>query len=194
MQKNYRDFRRVDRPADVVSTDKPAADTNRYLELGNNIMTADLTKGKWQPGQLIGKDGSDPAIISQSLSFAPAGHQNELTERRSATSTGHILLHRRPAGVPLGWGGYDEYTTWQSFGRRIDKDTVKKGEWSSAPVAPVTVVDEAGQVAKIFTPPFKKEHVLPQAQEPVSLHDLLHKSKDTQKPKDSAEHRPVKSK
>ncbi|PTB41774.1 hypothetical protein M441DRAFT_457780 [Trichoderma asperellum CBS 433.97] len=133
---------------------------------------ASMTKN-WRPGHLIGDNGSDPATISQSPSFAPASRWNETSERRSATSTGHILQYRRPPGVPLGWGGYDEFTYWQSCGRRVTKDMVKKEEWSTSPLAPITIVKESGEFVETVTLPVKQEDLPPQPKKPVPLYDLL---------------------
>lgn len=156
-----------------MSFDRPAADTMRYLEQGNNFAVSTMTNGNWRPGQLFGQNGSDPATIAQSPSFAPPDRHHELLERRSATSTGHILQHRRPASVCLGWGGYDEHTHWQSFGRRLTKDMVLEQDWLTDRSAPVRLVNESGEVVDSITIPFKPEDLPPQPQKLSSLHDLL---------------------
>lgn len=75
---NYHDYRLVDRPTDVISFDKPAADTdrfvergNKFVERGNKFVSTAMTDNDWRPGQLVGQNGSDPATIAQSPSFAP---------------------------------------------------------------------------------------------------------------------------
>ncbi|KAM0430999.1 hypothetical protein ACHAPT_005633 [Fusarium lateritium] len=146
----FRDRRPVDLPVDVVSYDQPAADTMRYVEHGNNFISSTVTKDNWLPGQLI-----------------------EVSERRSATSTGHILQHPRPAGVCLGWGDYDKYTHWQSYGRRVPKDMVEKKYWQMDPLAPVRLVNDSGEVVETVTNTFKREHVPSQTQKPVPLYDLV---------------------
>ncbi|KAK7408436.1 hypothetical protein QQX98_009421 [Neonectria punicea] len=190
IEKQYRDRRTVDRPVDVVSYDRPAADTMRYFEYGNNLMSSALTKNNWRPGQLIGQNGSDPAIIAQSPSFAPPGRQNELAERRSATSTGHVLQYRRPAGVCYGWGGYDEYTTSQSFGRRVPKDMVEKQNWPIDLLSPFGFTNESGEVVETLSQPFTREDILSHPQEPVPLYDKLN-SGDRRKPKAPKAPKPI---
>ncbi|KAK1980141.1 hypothetical protein LZ30DRAFT_690158 [Colletotrichum cereale] len=172
----YRDCRDVGHPVDVLSYDQPAADTTRYLEHGNNFISSAMTKNNWHAGQLIGPNGSDPAVIAKSMSFAPPDSHNDVSERRSATSTGHILQYRRPAGVCLGWGGYDEHTHWQSFGRRVTKDMVEKRDWPDDQLAPVSVVNESGEVVDVVTIPFKREDLPSQPQKPVTLYDRLNNS------------------
>lgn len=158
---------------DVVSYDNPAADTGLYLEHANNFVTATMTKNNWRPGQLIGQDGADPATLSQSPSFAAPDRWNEISERRSATSTGHLLQYQRPYGVPLGWGGYDRYTHWQSYGRRVTKDMVKEGNWSTDPLSPFTIVNESDEFVETVTQLFKLEDLPPQPRNLVSLYDRL---------------------
>ncbi|EHK17760.1 uncharacterized protein TRIVIDRAFT_66661 [Trichoderma virens Gv29-8] len=141
-----------------------------------------MTKSDWRPGQLIGQNGSDPATLAKSPSFAPPDRHKEATDRRSATSTGHVLLYQRPAGVCAGWGGYDDYTQWQSFGRRIHKDMVEKQEWSTDPMKPVQFVDESGEVAQTITIPFDREDLPSQPRNLASLYDKLNPT-DSQKPR-----------
>ncbi|GFP57568.1 hypothetical protein TASIC1_0008040900 [Trichoderma asperellum] len=154
---------------DVVSYDNPAAGTGLYLEHANNFVTATMTKNNWRPGQLIGQDGADPATLSQSPSFAASDRWNEISERRSATSTGHLLQYQRPYGVSLGWGGYDRYTHWQSYGRRVTKDMVKEGNWSTDPLSPFTIVNESDEFVETVTQLFKLEDLPPQPRNLVSL-------------------------
>ncbi|KAM4058940.1 hypothetical protein HRG_008183 [Hirsutella rhossiliensis] len=170
---HYRDRRTVERPVDVVSYDQPAADTMRYLEHGNNFISSAMTKDNWRPGQLIGQNGSDPATIAQSPSFLPPDRHDDMSERRSATSTGHILQHRRPAGVGLGWGDYDRHVRWQSYGRRVTKDMVEKQNWQTDLLAPSRFFNESGEVVKTVTKPFERRDLPSQPQKPVSLYDRL---------------------
>lgn len=170
---NFRDQRTVDRPVDVVSYDKPAADTNLYLEHANTFVSTTMIKNNWRPGQLIGPDGSDPETMNQSPSYAPPDRWDETSERRSATSTGHVLQYQRPNAVPLGWGGYDRYIRWQSYGRRVTKDMVKEENWSIDPLAPFTIVNEGGDIVETITQPFKLEDLPPQPRNLISLYDRL---------------------
>ncbi|KAM0514557.1 hypothetical protein ACHAPE_006853 [Trichoderma viride] len=172
-QEKFRDQRTVDRPVDVVSYDKPAADTNLYLEHANAFVSTTMTKNNWRPGQLIGPDGSDPETMNQSPSYALPDRWDEISERRSATSTGHVLQYQRPNVVPLGWGGYDRYIRWQSYGRRVTKDMVKEENWSTDPLAPFTIVNEGGEIVETITQPFKLEDLPPQPRNLISLYDRL---------------------
>ncbi|KAK1242949.1 hypothetical protein MKX08_005761 [Trichoderma sp. CBMAI-0020] len=92
------DQRNVDRPVDVVSYDKPVADTDLYLEHAKKFVSAAMTKNNWRPGQLIGPDGSDPETMNQSPSYAP--------------------------------------------------HTVKEENWSTDPLSPFVIVNEAGEVVE----------------------------------------------
>ncbi|KAL7913143.1 hypothetical protein GGI35DRAFT_491378 [Trichoderma velutinum] len=169
---NYHDYRPVDRPADVISFDKPAADTDRFLERGNKFVSAFMTKNNWRPGQLVGQNGSDPATIAQSPSFAPPNRQNQFSERRSVTSTGHLLQYQRPVEIGYGWGDYDQHTYWQSFGRRVTKDMVEDKNWRRNPTEPVDLVDESGTVVRTLTIPFKRTQ-LPNAHNLLSIFERL---------------------
>ncbi|KAM0263143.1 hypothetical protein ACHAQJ_001296 [Trichoderma viride] len=92
---------------------------------------------------------------------------------RQAASTGHIVQHQRPAGVCLGWGGYDEHIRWQSFGRRVAKDTLEERSWSTDVLAPTRCVNESGEVLETVTVPFKLEDIPLPSQDLISLYDLL---------------------
>ncbi|KAL6698547.1 hypothetical protein J3F84DRAFT_345505 [Trichoderma pleuroticola] len=190
-EENYRDYRPVDRPTDVISFDNPAADTDRYLEHGNKVVSEVMTDS-WRPGQLVGENGSDPATIAQSPSFAPPNPNLEFSERRSATSTGHILQYERPPGVSLGWGDYDRFAKWQSFGRRVTKDMVEKKDWQKDPLAPVDFVDESGNFVETLTIPFTREQLF-NAAEPLSLYERLNPP-DNRKQKAFARRIPVRPK
>lgn len=139
-----------------------------------------MTKNNWRPGQLVGQNGSDPATIAQSPTFAAPSRQDQFSERRSATSTGHLLQFQRPSDVGYGWGDYDQFTEWQSFGRRVTKDMVENKNWQKDPLAPVDLVDESGTVVRTLTIPFKRAQ-LPVAQEPLSVYERLNQA-DNPKP------------
>lgn len=119
-------MRLVDRPVDVVTTDEPANDMMRFLEHGSNLVSSAIGEEKWRPGQLIGKNGSDAETMSLSPSYISSKRRKETSERRSATSAGHFAIHRRPRDVPVGWGGYDEFIDWQSYGRQVTKAMVEE--------------------------------------------------------------------
>ncbi|KFA80292.1 hypothetical protein S40288_05880 [Stachybotrys chartarum IBT 40288] len=174
---------RVPGPMDVVTTDNPAADTNRYLQRGNDFMRRNWANGKWSPGDLLGPNGSDPETKAQSPSYAKYEDWVKTpSERRSATSAGHIHAHPRPAGVSLGWGGYDKFTHWQSHGRQIKKDMVEDEEWSKDLLAPIIRVNEAGEVLKIIETVIDPEDLPQRPREPMTLYELLNNSKKDKKP------------
>ncbi|KKP04464.1 hypothetical protein THAR02_03408 [Trichoderma harzianum] len=178
LDKYGNDTRSVDRPTDVTILDNPAADTNYWLERGNKFVS-EVMSDSWRPGQLIGENGSDPATISQSPSYAPFNPNLQFSERRSATSTGHILQYERPPNVGLGWGDYDRFTEWQSHGRQVTKDMVEKKEWRKDPLAPIDFVDENGEVVETLTIPFTREQ-LSNWEEPLTLYEQLNQP-DNQK-------------
>ena len=157
-----------------MSTDKPANDTH-FLKHGHELVSSKWTRGNWKPGDILGENGPDDAAKKESPSYADPARRNELSERRSATSTGHIIMHPRPASVCLGWGGYDKYTDWQSYGRRIDRKWVEMEGWSKDRQAPVNFVDESDKVVETIKSPFKKEDLPSRPQDPLELYEALHK-------------------
>ncbi|KAM0322275.1 hypothetical protein ACHAQA_009564 [Verticillium albo-atrum] len=175
-ENNYRDIRKIDPPEDSCSTDQPAKDSMRWLERGLKSMESSLTAGPWRQGHLLGPNGSDPAVMAQSPSYASYKDYKEGggQERRSATSIGHLIKHPRPPGVGVGWGGYDEFIEWQSYGREVTLNMVKKEDWTTDPMEPLVFKNEAGEVTDTF-PSFhiSKEDLPAMAQEPISLYDRL---------------------
>ncbi|KAK2012218.1 hypothetical protein LZ32DRAFT_605669 [Colletotrichum eremochloae] len=125
------------------------------------------------------------------MSFAPPDRHKDVSERRSATSTGHIVRYRRPPGVCLGWGGYDEHVYWQSFGRQVKKDMTEKQNWPLDLLAPASFFGESGEVYAVVTPYFKREDLPSQPQKPVTLHNRLNNSGGSRKPQTAAEHKPT---
>ena len=173
MHKDHRDTRPRDRPIDVITTDKPAADTARYLARGNDFVSRVWTDGKWKPGDLIGSNGSSSEAKQQSATYASRDKAEKLTEPRSATSTGHIMHHDRPPIVCLGWGGYDKFTQWQANGRQIAKEMVEKEDWSTDLTENVDFVDESGDVVDTVPAAIEPQDLPNRTQKPVTLYDLL---------------------
>ncbi|KAI5458788.1 hypothetical protein BGZ63DRAFT_362140 [Mariannaea sp. PMI_226] len=132
------------------------------------------TDGTWKPGDLIGKDGSDPATKAQSASYATPDRWDQVSDCRSATSTGHVPQHDRPPDVGLGWGGYDQFTHWQACGRLIPKDKVKREEWSTDRMAPVDFVNESGEAVETVQPAVEAHNLPPRPIPPLPLYELLH--------------------
>ncbi|CAI6091318.1 unnamed protein product, partial [Clonostachys chloroleuca] len=90
-------------------TDEPAAGTDAYLDRGYEYVSRNWTDVNWKRGDLIGKNGSDPETKAQLASYAAPNCWDKISERRVATSTGHVPHIERPSNVHLGWGGYDKF-------------------------------------------------------------------------------------
>ena len=158
---------------DVVSTDKPAEDTERYLAHGNTLFSQKWADGKWCPDDLIGKNGSDAETKAQSASYATPDLWDKVSEPRLASSAGHVMHHERPANVCLGWGGYDKFSGWQASGRQVTKDMVEKEEWSTDLMATVNFVNESGEVTDTVVPSIEPQDLPNRQQEPVSLYEVV---------------------
>ena len=143
---NLKDNATQDKVKDVHSLDKPLNDVS-YFFTDATIASASL--GNWKPGQLVGPDGSDPLKINRSPSNADRENWKEglSSETRSVTSIGHAIQHSRPLRVPVGWGDWDDFTTWQSYGRHVSKDmTENNTNWPrELDVCPTTLVKENGE-------------------------------------------------
>ena len=59
------------------------------------------------------------------------------------------ITHYRPRDVARGWGDWDTFIEWQSYGRHIYKDMTNDREWSKEAFIPVTMVDKDGKPAKM---------------------------------------------
>jgi hypothetical protein len=55
-KKEYADIRQVARPRDVYNYDKPSADSERYLGVGNASLKSRSIKGTFVPGHLLGNN------------------------------------------------------------------------------------------------------------------------------------------
>ncbi|KAG9256045.1 uncharacterized protein F5Z01DRAFT_698869 [Emericellopsis atlantica] len=174
----------IPRPKDVFCYDDPARDTDRFLKHANEYAEHGLsTPGKeiWKPGCLIGPDGADEDVKNLSKSYVPWENRSEVTESRSATSSSHGLIHPRPRGVCVGWGGYDEFIDWQLHGRAVRREMVEHRDYQIPPpentpmdLPPLELVDEDGNVEVVTSTLGRK--VL--AGKPVqTLYDKIHRSK-----------------
>ncbi|CAG9994480.1 unnamed protein product [Clonostachys byssicola] len=170
---NGKDTRRVDRPVDIITEERTVADTRWFLGPGLTLMTTTMPNDSWRLGQLLGQDGSNPGTIAKSLSFAPRESELDNSEARSATSTGHVIVHPRDSTVGAGWGDYDKHIRWQSYGRRLTKDMVEEKEWSTDLAA--NFVNDAGEVVKTIGSEIKPEDL--SARTPVSLYGRLHRDR-----------------
>ncbi|RYP07555.1 hypothetical protein DL765_009122 [Monosporascus sp. GIB2] len=121
-----KDPRNANRMRDVESTDAPYKDTAKLFPEALDMMKRSGSKsGSDQP--------PDTNIQAQaSISTAPFRRPPEWSdaELNSATSGGHVQIHKRPAGVGLGWGDYDLFDEWQGHGREIKQDMVENKPWS----------------------------------------------------------------
>jgi hypothetical protein len=160
-----------------ASTSELLAQTLRqpYLDRGCEYVSRHWTKGKWKRGDLIGKNGSDPETKAQSASYAAPDCWDKISERRVATSTGHMPHIERPPSAPLGWGGYDKIHHWQASGRQVTKDMVEEEDWSVDIDTPFDFANEAGEVMDTVPPVVREQDLPPLADPPVTLHELLNK-------------------
>lgn len=131
----------------------------------------------WVPGDLIGRNGSDPATKAQSPSLIDWKQHDKLTdERRSATSIGHIQVRSRPAGVCVGWGEWDDFLVWQSYGRHVDKNIVPDPDPQPREVDPMPLVTFVSETGKKHTiEPTLDQRRLPQRQDPLTLRESMDK-------------------
>ena len=167
------DLRLVEKPIDVISTDKPAEDALGHLALGSKLAQSVMTSGKWAPGDLNGDMGADCDVKDQSPSYAPYARCTDLTERRSATSTGHVFHQPRPRSEGLGWGGYDAFNAWQSYGRQVTKDLVKDEKWPTDRLKPIAFVNQDGD--ELIVPAYFREEQLPERKKtPLTLFEKIH--------------------
>lgn len=177
----YQDPRNVERPRDVHNRNDPFESTNMYLQQGNNFLASRLSKGTWVTGQLPGQNGSDTDAMQQSPTYLPVSKaRDEMTERRSATSIGHVLQKRRPPGVCVGWGGYDDWTNWQSFGRPIPKEQVGNKDWSKDLLAPARFEDDKGEIVETVKPALELAD-LPNLGRLETLYENMNKDKPNRK-------------
>ncbi|CAH0028911.1 unnamed protein product [Clonostachys rhizophaga] len=198
-------------PADVITTDNPVADGNHYLRDGFEMVKR-MSENKWKPGDLLDEDGSDPKVKDGLASYASPSDRDQITDLRSATSTSHLFHHERPDDVCVGWGGYDEFSHWQSCGLRVAKDIVgienpkaaedpeakervEERKWENDNNGATEFVNEAGEA--VFTMPAYVTHPLQRGgrqttgkAKPRSLYSRLHPhktDKTAKKPQDPKE-------
>ncbi|KAH7310574.1 hypothetical protein B0I35DRAFT_412072 [Stachybotrys elegans] len=158
---------------DVVTTDKPAEDTDRHLGVGNSLLASTWAKD-WKPGNLLGENGSNYFVKARSMTYCAPEHRGEVIDDRLATSAGHIQAPERPAYAGLGWGGHDQWNAWTGAGRAIPKEMVEKKDWSTDPMAPAKCYNEKGEFLGTW-PALLPEDQLPKRREPpVPLYDVLH--------------------
>ncbi|TGJ84692.1 hypothetical protein E0Z10_g4073 [Xylaria hypoxylon] len=69
---------------------------------------------------------NDEDNISTAKEFRPPSEWNQVV---SGSSNGHFRITRPPHNIGLGWGDWDLYRKWESYGRRVTPDMVEKGDW-----------------------------------------------------------------
>ncbi|KAH7040030.1 uncharacterized protein B0I36DRAFT_426578 [Microdochium trichocladiopsis] len=167
-QNDDKDMRHVERIQDVSCIDEPWKDQQWRFQ--KEIAFWNKIEGvNWQPGDVH----DETTVKEQSLSFAPSFRpRSGLSTFASATSNGHFHLHRRPARVGLGWGGYDRFDDWQSYGRQIKPEMVPQYP-KNAP-AELCFVGEDG-TRQVFEP--LENDVSAERELPDTLYEKLHAKK-----------------
>lgn len=163
----------TERPRDIDTFDQPLKEAEKYLATGYKLMKH-ATKTDWEPGNLLGDDGKDPEIMKKTITGIPWEERDNITDPRVGTSTGHIPVHVRPTTACAGWGGYDEFISWQAAGRAVRKEMVKDEKWNRQRNATVRFVDEDGNVTDIVENKIPEEHWPYRHEAPVPLYDKLH--------------------
>lgn len=168
----------MDPVTDVVSRDNPAGDISRYLHRGMEFVKQTwMMDDKWSPGDLLGPDGTDPEVKGRSASHAPPDNWDKVTDRRSATSIGHLPHVERPSRVCVGWGGYDSFTHWQANGRLVPKELVEEEPWSADLGDSVEFVDDEGNTETIM-PVIEPKHFSHRKEDPLTLYSFLNEDKE----------------
>ncbi|SCN73479.1 uncharacterized protein FFB20_04358 [Fusarium fujikuroi] len=99
----------------------------------------------WQPGRLTGANAAAEAGISDpSRAFFPPSEMD--SRNRFATCSSHMQQHPRPAGVGVGWSGFDRFREWQLHGRQVERDSVEYESFSKEPKSTLDFVTETGEV------------------------------------------------
>ncbi|KAF1736266.1 hypothetical protein CRV24_001873 [Beauveria bassiana] len=163
----------TERPRDVETDDDPLKEAEMYLATGHRLLN-NYTDADWKSGKLFRDDGKDPEIMKKTITAIPWEERANITDPRVGTSTGHIPVYTRPPRVCLGWGGYDEFLSWQEAGRAVHKDMVKEEKWNLERDATARFVNKEGKVVSVVPNNIPKEHFPHRPEDPVPLFDLLH--------------------
>lgn len=129
------------------------------------------SSGDWMPGRLIGDDGCDTDIMAKTATHIPRELWRNVTDARAATSTGHVVIYDRPAGVCVGWGGFDDMVPWQEAGRTVCLEMVAQRSWSMDSFADCDFISDSGALMTVENVVDPDEY--PSGQEPVPLYDAL---------------------
>ncbi|KAM3446668.1 hypothetical protein MY3296_009467 [Beauveria thailandica] len=170
----YKDTREhTERPRDIETNDEPLKEAEKYLATGHRLLNS-YTDADWKSGNLFRDDGKDPEIMKKTITAIPQEERANITDPRVGTSTGHIPVYTRPPRVCLGWGGYDEFLSWQEAGRALHKDMVKEEKWNLERDTTTRFVNKEGKVVSIVPNNIPKDRFPPCHEPPVPLYDLLH--------------------
>ncbi|KAM3426095.1 hypothetical protein MY4824_010103 [Beauveria thailandica] len=170
----YKDTRKhTERPRDVETIDEPLKEAEKYLAVGHRVLNH-YTDADWKSGKLFRDDGKDPEIMKKTITAIPREERANITDPRVGTSKGHIPVYTRPRRVCLGWGGYDEFLSWQEAGRALHKDMVKQEKWNLERDTTARFVNKEGKVVCTVPNniPMARFPHCPEA--PVPLYDVLH--------------------
>lgn len=166
-----RDRRAAPRVEDTMTLDRPWADTELYMPRGCELLRKQQTMGTWAPVKTLDQIPEAQASSLSFSSFRPAG---EIQKLCPATFVGHTHKYPRPNGVGAGWGGYDKFALWQSFGRHVDPSLVEEEDWETDPAAPLHLVSDEGVVEMVIPSVYRKDT---SEEPPMSLYEKLHRDK-----------------
>ncbi|KAM0209797.1 hypothetical protein ACHAQI_006261 [Fusarium lateritium] len=163
-----------EKPAGAISLTQPKITregARDELELDESEKSPEFY---WQPGRLLGPDDQKRAIISHSPTFTSLSKMDP--ELLSATSRSHTIRHGRPAGVGLGWGGFDRFREWQQFGRQVSKSMFEEKEWQKPNDAIAMFKSEKGDGIYVIPTHCNKIHSLKGTRRLGSMWKRLNKS------------------
>ncbi|KAI1770077.1 hypothetical protein F4818DRAFT_279161 [Hypoxylon cercidicola] len=113
----------------------------------------------------LGAAGGDEG----SFSFSHLQPTAAPSDPRSATSRAHCKVHERPPGVGVGWGDYDTFKQWQSYGRLVKKDLVEEGTWSKT-INELEFISETSETTRKIKNDLKDTGVASKKRQKIDLH------------------------
>ncbi|KAI1122361.1 hypothetical protein F5Y10DRAFT_287244 [Nemania abortiva] len=168
-----RDPRLCNPPRDVTTTDKPHLDCERYFDQTSIYFVRDrFAPPNWQIHEPLEENYKEEDNISTAEQFRPP---NEWDQVVSGSSNGHFKTTRRPPGVGCGWGDYDRFAQWESYGRKVTLDMVEKKDWDTE-LTPLEFVsaDDPSSTTTIDPPKDIKEAIeAKEGKKPIPLYDVL---------------------
>ncbi|RYC62775.1 hypothetical protein CHU98_g3434 [Xylaria longipes] len=177
LDEDGRDRRQVQFPIDTFKYDKPHEDFERYWANDMELVKKQLAPPNWEPGMPLNKVYDEADNISTTTEFQPP---NEWDQVVTGSSAAHYPIIRRPAGVGAGWGDYDKFAQWQSYGRRIKADMVENKKWDKE-MTELVFVDSDDPTLEMTIPMDKKiQSTFPPRSgiPPQSLYEKLHGKQD----------------